>query len=107
MVQPNFRSSVYIATSLDGFISRPDGDIAWLTDRDDPPFEAAEGELSHLDHYKEFRSRVDTLVMGRGTYEKVLTFDPWPYEDLKVAVLSTVLDADADSRITVYRDLDS
>lgn len=69
---------VFIATSLDGFIARPDGDIGWLLERDDP----AE------DHgYNAFIADKDMIVMGRGSYEKVLGFDAWPY-DLPVLVLS-------------------
>ena len=74
---------VFIATSLDGYIARDDGDIAWLLQRDDP----AE------DHgYPAFIADKDMVVMGRGSYEKVLTFDPWPYE-LPVLVLSRRLAA--------------
>jgi len=55
---------VFIATSLDGFIARTDGDIGWLLERDDP----AE------DHgYQDFIADKDMIVMGRGCYEKVLT----------------------------------
>lgn len=69
---------VFIATSLDGFIARPDGDIGWLLARDNP----AE------DHgYSGFIADKDMIVMGRGSYEKVLTFDAWPY-DRPVLVLS-------------------
>ncbi|WP_027864318.1 dihydrofolate reductase family protein [Massilia alkalitolerans] len=72
---------VFIATSLDGYIARPDGDIGWLLQRDDP----AE------DHgYGDFIADKDAIVMGRGSYEKVLGFDPWPYE-LPVVVLSAQL----------------
>lgn len=72
---------VFIATSLDGFIARPDGDIAWLLQRDDP----AE------DHgYQDFIADKDLIVMGRGTYEAVAGFDPWPY-DRPVVVLSRQL----------------
>jgi dihydrofolate reductase len=72
--------SVYIATSLDGFIARKNGDIDWLPAADDG------GE----DHgYKEFFSSIDLLVMGRHTYEKVLSFENWPYQDKKVIVLSS------------------
>jgi dihydrofolate reductase len=75
---------VFIATSLDGFIARPDGDIGWLLQRDDP----AE------DHgYPAFIADKDVIVMGRGSYEKVLSFDTWPY-DMPVLVLSREL-ADA------------
>ncbi|MCX5472504.1 dihydrofolate reductase family protein [Alcaligenes sp. A-TC2] len=72
---------VFIGTSLDGFIAKPDGDIAWLLERSDP----AE------DHgYMTFIADKDAVVMGRGTYEKVLTFDVWPYQ-LPVVVLSRQL----------------
>ena len=72
---------VFIATSLDGYIARPDGDIDWLLQRDDP----AE------DHgYHDFIADKDVIVMGRGSYEKALSFDPWPY-DRPVLVLSRQL----------------
>ena len=75
---------VFIATSLDGFIARHDGDLDWLFQRDD----------STEDHgYAAFIADKDAIVMGRGTYEKALTFDAWPY-DLPVVVLSKQL-ADA------------
>lgn len=68
-MRPKF--SVYIATSLDGYIARADGDIAWLTEAPVP-----EGEDFG---YAEFIGGVDLLVMGRNTYDKVRTFDKWPY----------------------------
>lgn len=72
---------VFIATSLDGYIARPDGDIGWLLGRDDP----AE------DHgYDAFIAGMDAIVMGRGSYEKVREFDAWPYQ-LPVLVLSKQL----------------
>lgn len=75
---------VFIAISLDGFIARQDGDIAWLLQRDDPT----------EDHgYAAFIADKDMIVMGRGSYEKALSFDPWPY-DRPVVVLSKQL-ADA------------
>jgi dihydrofolate reductase len=92
-----FRSSVFIGTSLDGFIAREDGDLHWLTSRG----EAAGGDLG----YQEFVDGVDTVVMGRGTYEAGLGFDAWPHEGRHVAVLSSRLDPGSDPRITVYRDL--
>ena len=74
--------SVFIACSLDGFIAREDGSIDWLTGNDDP--EADENE----DYgYGEFISTVDAIVMGRNTFEKVRTFEPWPYEK-RVIVLT-------------------
>jgi dihydrofolate reductase len=72
---------VFIATSLDGYIARPDGDIGWLLQRDAPD----------EDHgYAGFIADKDAIVMGRGSYEKVLTFDIWPY-DRPVLVLSQQL----------------
>jgi dihydrofolate reductase len=72
---------VFIATSLDGFIARDDGDIGWLIERSDP----AE------DHgYAAFIEDKDIIVMGRGTYEKTMSFDTWPY-DRPVLVLSKQL----------------
>ena len=75
------KAIVYIATSLDGFIARNDGDISWLTN-----YESQEV----YDSFKEFISRIDAIVIGRGTYEKVLTFPDWPYSK-KVFVLSTTI----------------
>jgi dihydrofolate reductase len=72
---------VFIATSLDGYIARRDGDIAWLLERDDP----------QEDHgYDQFIADKDAIVMGRGSYEKVSTFDTWPH-DRPVLVLSSRL----------------
>ncbi|CAI0887775.1 dihydrofolate reductase family protein [Serratia grimesii] len=72
---------VFIATSLDGFIARQDGSIDWLLQRD----------TSAEDHgFNAFIADKDMILMGRGTYEKVLTFDSWPY-DLPVLVLSKQL----------------
>lgn len=69
---------VFIASSLDGYIARPDGDITWLLQRDDPD----------EDHgYSAFIADKDAIVMGRGTYEKVLEFGEWHY-DRPVVVLS-------------------
>ncbi|MEO3792410.1 dihydrofolate reductase family protein [Nonomuraea sp. B10E15] len=94
-----FTCSVFIGISLDGFIAREDGDLHWLTSRG----EAAGGDLG----YDAFIKDIDTVVMGRGTYEPGLTYDPWPHEDRHVAVLSSTLPEDADPRVTVHRDLDA
>ena len=79
-------ASVFIATSLDGFIARVNGDLDWLTDTQS----ASTGQ----DYgYQEFMDTVDTIVVGRNTFELVLTFDTWPYSGKKVVVLSSRLNA--------------
>ena len=76
------KASVYIATSLDGFIARRDGSIDWITE--------AQGLVPEGEDcgFKSFIDSVDTLVMGRKTFEQVLTFGQWPYGDTPVVVLS-------------------
>jgi dihydrofolate reductase len=61
--------SVFVGTSIDGFIARRDGSLDWL-----PPG----GGEEH--GYTAFLASVDAVVMGRGTFETVLTFDRWPFE---------------------------
>jgi len=72
------RASVFIATSLDGYIARVNGDLDWLPQGGGEPH-----------GYDEFMATVDALVIGRKTYETVLAFDAWPYGDKPVVVLST------------------
>jgi dihydrofolate reductase len=71
-------ASVFIATSLDGYIARPDGALDWL------PHDGGEPH-----GYEEFIATVDVIVIGRKTFETVLTFDAWPYGTKPVVVLST------------------
>ncbi|HET6398852.1 MAG TPA: dihydrofolate reductase family protein [Candidatus Thermoplasmatota archaeon] len=67
------RCSVFIATSLDGFIARRDGSIDWLPQPD--------ASVPSEDHgYKTFLADVDAIVMGRNTFDLVLTFPGWPYD---------------------------
>lgn len=76
------KASVYIATSVDGFIARTNGGIDWL-----PGAEDAEGSEDY--GYQEFIDSVDALIMGRNTYELALSFDLWPYGEKPVFVLSS------------------
>jgi dihydrofolate reductase len=69
--------SVFVGTSLDGFIARPNGDFDFLP---------AGGGEPH--GYDEFIASVDAIVMGRKTYETALTFGAWPYGAKRVVVLS-------------------
>ena len=81
------KCSVFIATSLDGFISRTDGSIDWLNEANNV---VPEGEDCG---YAQFMSTVDALVMGRNTFEQVLSFGEWPYGQTRVVVLSRQLKA--------------
>ncbi len=98
---------VFIATSVDGYIARPDGALDWLTD---PPTQdghvpAYAGSDAPPD-YEAFTTDVTHLVMGRATYETVATFEPWPYAAFSTIVLSTTLSASADERITVVSSIE-
>jgi dihydrofolate reductase len=74
--------SVFIGTSMDGFIARPDGGIDWLTDPDNPSNPEDYG-------YQAFFNTIDGMVMGRNTYELVLTFPEWPYQGKRVWVITS------------------
>lgn len=65
---PNF---VFIATSLDGYIAKTDGSLDWL-------FEIPNPDSSDFG-YNDFINKIDAILMGRITFEKVLTFGSWPY----------------------------
>ena len=78
ILTPEMKTTVYIGTSLDGFIARKDGNIDWLV-------QFADEEA--VQSYEEFIRRIDAIVIGRGTFEKVISFPSWPY-DKKVFVLS-------------------
>jgi dihydrofolate reductase len=79
----SIRASVFIATSLDGFISRSDGSIDWLNEANAL---VPSGEDCG---YKAFFASIDVLVMGRNTFDLVRTFDAWPYGDKRVVVMSS------------------
>ena len=68
----NKKNSVFIATSLDGYISDKNGGLDWLQSIPNPE----NNDMGYL----EFINRIDALVMGRTTFETVIGFDvPWPY----------------------------
>jgi len=71
--------TVYVGTSLDGFIARPDGALDWL-----PMPKPGEDDFG----YSEFMATVDAVVIGRNTFELVMGFGDWPYSK-PVVVLTT------------------
>lgn len=73
---------VYIATSLDGFIARKDGNLDWLMEIPNP---------DNSDYgFSSFLDKIDGIIMGRRTFETVITFNEWPYTK-PVFVLSNTL----------------
>ena len=73
-------SSVFIAMSLDGYIANSDGSLDWL--------KIVEEEGQDYGFAK-FFTKIDAIVMGRKTYEKVLEFDSWPFADKEVWVITS------------------
>lgn len=69
--------SVFVGASVDGFIARTNHDLDWLPEGGGEPH-----------GYEAFLASIDALVIGRKTFEKVLTFQPWPYGRKRVVVLS-------------------
>jgi dihydrofolate reductase len=69
--------SVFVGTSVDGFMARSNGDLDFLPKGGGEPH-----------GYEEFMASVDALVIGRKTFETVLAFAEWPYGDKRVVVLS-------------------
>jgi len=67
---------VYIASSLDGYIARENGEIDWLPETTESGYDA-------------FYKSVDTVIMGKTTYDQVLTFGEYPYKDKKSFVFTS------------------
>jgi dihydrofolate reductase len=70
-------ASVFIGTSVDGFIARPNGELDFLPSGGGEPH-----------GYNEFIASVDAIVIGRKTFDTVLAFPEWPYGSKQVIVLS-------------------
>ncbi len=73
---------VYIAASLDGYIAGPDNDLDWLEQLPNPD----DDDFGFEDHM----ASIDAVVMGRGTFDAVSTFRPWPYDKPVLVVSSTL-----------------
>ena len=74
---------LYIAQSVDGYIARVNGAIDWLD-------EFNEGTEPNPDNsYNEFFAGIDTILMGRKSYDQILTFGEWPYVGKKCYVFTS------------------
>ncbi len=85
------KCSVYIATSVDGFIAKPDGDINWLHTAGNLEADMGTEDMG----FNAFMSSVDCMVMGRKTMQIIsdmnLTPEQWFYGDMPIFVLSNTL----------------
>ncbi len=72
------KKSIYVATSLDGYIARPDGELDWLS----------KAETGEDCGFSAFMKTVDCMIMGRNTYDKVVAMGQWPYGKTQVLVLT-------------------
>jgi dihydrofolate reductase len=69
------RLKLFVATSLDGYIAARDGDVSWRFH---------DGDYG----YESFLAGIDTVLLGRRTYEMALSLARWPYPDRKVVVFT-------------------
>jgi dihydrofolate reductase len=70
--------SVFCGVSVDGFLARPDHSLDFLETGEQEPH-----------GFEEFYNSIDVVVIGRKTFDVVLTFGEWPYGKKQVVVLSS------------------
>lgn len=81
---------LYIATSLDGYIATKDHSVGWLEQLENPD--------GNDYGYQDFINGIDTLIMGRKTYDVIRGFDmPWPYEGQQTLVITSQQDLQTDT----------
>ncbi len=86
---------LYIASSLDGYIARPDGNVDWL-DEVAAPADSPEEDFG----YAEFIAGIGTVLMGRVTYEQILTFGvEYPYPGTAGYVFSRTRAGEGDENV--------
>ena len=95
-----WRGRAFLGSSLDGFIAGPGGDLTFLESEPGAGLHRATPQSVPAFEWETFFPSIDTLVMGRNTYEAVSSFDEWPYPGTRVIVLSSTLDA-AQPNVTV------
>ena len=89
------KTIVFIAVSLDGFIAKQDGDIGWLSLVDNPNEDYG---------YSAFLQGIDVVIMGRKTYDKVLSLgENFLHKDKQCYILSTKQHKSNHNHITFYQ----
>jgi dihydrofolate reductase len=84
---------LYIASSLDSYIASEGGGIDWLfTDEDYG--------------YEKFYDSIDTILVGRKTYDQSLKFDEYPYKGKKVYVFTRRTDGKENTQSAEFIDVD-
>lgn len=76
--------TLHMVSSVDGFIAKTDGDIAWMHSKDHYP----EGKVLTQDYIEKFLESIDCYIMGSKTFEHTLKFG-WPYGEKPVFVLTS------------------
>ena len=66
---------LYIATSIDGYIARSNGEVDWL--------EGDGSEPNADDGYETFYNTIDTVIMGNTTYKQIMSWGEYPYKGTK------------------------
>lgn len=84
---------LFIASSLDGYIAKNDGNVDWLP-------------VSGLSGYDDFYKSIDTVIMGKTTYDQILTFGAYPYPDKKSYVFTRNNDHKKDENIHFVNDVE-
>jgi dihydrofolate reductase len=80
---------LFIASSLDGYIATNSGSIDWLFHDQDYG-------------YKDFLTGIDTVMMGRRTYEQVLSFGEYPYKNIQSFIFSRTHEGERDENVTFF-----
>ncbi|MEH6593769.1 MAG: dihydrofolate reductase family protein [Halioglobus sp.] len=101
------KCSVYIATSVDGYIATQDGSVEWLENAGNP--ESGDREPVGDAGFSAYIASVDCMIMGRKCMEKIASFEltpeQWPYGDMPIFVLSNTVKSPPESlgnRVRMY-----
>ena len=84
---------LYIASSLDSYIAGEGGNIDWLFSDEDYG-------------YAKFYDSIDTILVGRKTYDQSLKFDEYPYKGKKVYVFTRRIEEKKNTRYVEYINVD-